>query len=102
MNNPILFLGIEFPNVWLLIFLCCIILVYIIANVIPALSCLYICIKDKGNLLYIPLYFLFCLIPFLGTAFSCIFYEWNNILNKCFIILAYIIIISFIGVLICA
>ena len=102
MNNPILFLGIEFPNVWSLIFLCCIILVYIIANVIPALSCLYICIKGKSDLLYIPLYFIFSLIPFLGTMFAFAFYDWNNFYDKILIILLYIIIISFIGMLICA
>ena len=102
MNNPILFLGIEFPNVWLLILLCCFILVYIIANVIPALLCPYICIKDKADPLYIPLYFIFCLIPFYGTVFASIFYEWNNMINKVFIIFVYIMIISFIGALICA
>lgn len=102
MNNPILFLGIGFPNVWSLIMLCCIILVYIIANVIPALSCPYICIKDGVDILYIPLYFIFCLIPFLGTMFAFTFYEWDNRLNKILIILLYIIIISFIGMLICA
>ena len=101
MNNPILFLGIEFPNVWSLILLCCFILIYIIANVIPALSCLFFYIKDKSELLYIPLYFIFCLIPFLGTMFAFTFYEWHDILNKILIILLYIIIISFIGTLIC-
>lgn len=102
MNNPILFLGIDFPNIWSLIFLCCIILVYIIANVIPAFLCLYIYVKYKNDLLYIPLYFILCLIPYIGTIFSFTFYDWNNLNNKVFIILVYIIIISFIGMLICA
>lgn len=102
MNNPILLLGIEFPSIWLLILWCCFILAYIIANVIPALLCPYICIKDGIDILYIPLYFLFCLVPFFGTMFAFAFYEWNNMLNKIFIILVYIIIISFIGALTCA
>lgn len=99
MNNPFLFLGIEFPNIWLFILLlgyCC---VYIVLNIVPAFGCLYEIIKNRDGLLYAPLYFLLCLVPFYGTVFALLFYDFGEKSKNIIILLTYIIVICFIGCL---
>ena len=100
MNNPILFLGIEFPHLWLFIILLCFCCVYIVCNIVPAFVCLSEIIKEKNGFLYAPLYFLLCLIPFYGTVFASLFYDLGQKSNKIMILLTYIIIICFIGCLV--
>lgn len=96
MNNSIEIFGITFPNLWLFILVLSYCAVYVIVNVIPAFRCLYKIIKEKGGLLYAPLYFLLCLVPFYGTVFAVLFYDFGKKSKNAVIILTYVIIICFI------
>lgn len=100
MNNPVLFLGIEFPNLWLFIMLLCFCCVYIVVNIVPAFGCLHKIMKERDGLLYAPLYFLLCLIPFYGTVFASLFYDFGQKSNNIMLLLVYIVIICFIGCLV--
>ena len=100
MNNSIEIFGIIFPNLWLFIMLLCFCCVYIVFNLVPAFGCLYETIKNKDGLLYAPLYFILCLIPFYGTVFASLFYDFGRKSNAILLLLTYIIIICFIGCLI--
>lgn len=100
MNNSIEIFGITFPSIWLFILVlsyCC---VYIVFNVIPAFGCLYKIIKEKTGLLYAQLYFLLCLVPFFGTIFAALFYDFGEKSKNAIIILTYVIVICFIGCII--
>lgn len=103
MNNSIEIFGIIFPNLWLFILVFCYFIFYIIANIIPSFVCLYKCITDEDDWKMAPLYFIFCLVPFIGTIFSALFcdfyFDKNKILENLIIILTYIIVICFIGCL---
>ena len=96
MNNSIEIFGITFPNLWLFILLLSYCVVYVIANVIPAFGCLYKIIKDEDGLLYAPLYFILCLVPFYGTVFATLFYDFGKKSENAMVILTYVIIICFI------
>lgn len=96
MNNSIEIFGITFPNLWLFILVLSYCAVYVIVNVIPAFGCLYKIIKEKSGLLYAPLYFLLCLVPFYGTVFAALFYDFGKKSKNAIIILTYVIIICFI------
>ncbi len=99
MNNSIEIFGMIFPNLWLVIMLLCFCCVYIIFNIIPAFGCLHEIVKEKNGLLYAPLYFLLCLVPFYGTVFASLFYDFEQKSNNIILFLTYIIIICFIGCL---
>ena len=100
MNNSIEIFGTTFPSIWLFILVlsyCC---VYNVFNVIPAFGCLHEIIKEKDGLLYAPLYFLLCLVPFFGTIFAELFYDFGEKSKNAIIILTYVIVICFIGCII--
>lgn len=100
MNNSIEIFGIIFPNLWLFILILCYCVVYVIVNIIPAFGCLDKIIKEKSGLLYAPLYFLLCLIPFYGTIFASLFYDFEEKSKNAVMILTFVIVICFIGCLV--
>lgn len=100
MNSSIEIFGMIFPNLWLFILMLSFCGVYIVFNIVPAFGCLYETIKNKDGLLYAPLYFLFCLIPFYGTVFASVFYDFGEKSKNILFLLTYIIIICFIGCLV--
>lgn len=69
-------------------------IMYIIANVIPAATLLFGSIARKEFTLEIPLFAFLLLVPFIGSLMGLMSYEENERVNRIFLILLYVVIIS--------
>jgi len=69
-------------------------IMYIIANVIPAATLLFGSISRKEFTLEIPLFVFLLLVPFIGSLMGLMSYEENERVNRIFLILLYVVIIS--------
>jgi len=69
-------------------------IMYIIANVIPAATLLFGSIARKEFTLEIPLFVFLLLVPFIGSLMGLMSYEENERVNRIFLILLYVVIIS--------
>ena len=69
-------------------------IMYIIANVIPAATLLFGSIAKKDFTLEIPLFVFLLLVPFIGSLMGLMSYEENERVNRTFLILLYVVIIS--------
>lgn len=67
---------------------------YIIANVIPAATLLFGSIARKEFTLETPAFVFLLLIPFIGSIIGVMSYEENERVNRTFLILLYVVIIS--------
>lgn len=70
------------------------VIMYIIANVIPAATLLFGSIAKKDFTLEIPLFVFLLLVPFIGSLMGLMSYEENERVNRTFLILLYVVIIS--------
>ena len=67
---------------------------YIIANVIPAVTFLFGSIARKEFTLETPMNVFLLLVPFIGSLMGLMSYEENERVNRIFLILLYVVIIS--------
>lgn len=106
MSNEIVFLGMEFANIFVLSFFIMAIVFYVVYNIYPLCIHLYesikaLCTNFKFiNLYYLPLEILICLVPLLNLAI--IDYKvLERVPNWIYLTLIYVIIGSGIGIVVC-
>ena len=106
MSNEIVFLGMEFANIFVLLFFIMVIMFYIVYNIYPLCIHLYesvkaLCTNFKFiNLYCLPLEILICLVPLLNLAI--IDYKvLERVPNWIYLTLIYVIIGSGIGIVVC-
>lgn len=98
MNDYVLDLGfVAFPNWWAVAIALIFLILYIIANVIPACVVVYFGLKER-DFWYTPLMFIFMLVPFIGSM--CGMYAiWDESerMSKFILLLLYALIFCVIG-----
>ena len=106
MSNEIVFLGMEFANIFVLLFFIMVIMFYVMYNIYPLCIHLYesikeLCTKFKFiNLYYLPLEILICLIPLMNLMI--VDYEvLERVPNWVYLTMTYVLIGSFIGMIVC-
>lgn len=99
MNDYVLDLGfIAFQNWWSVAIALIFLVLYVIANIIPACVVLYCGLKDR-DFWYTPMMFIFMLIPFMGSLFG-LYTMWDESerMTKFVLLLVYALIVCVIGV----
>ena len=107
MSNEIVFLGMEFPNIFVLLFFIMVIVFYVVYNIYPICIHLYESIKElctnfKFIYLYcLPLEILICLTPLMNLMVVD-----SEVLDKVpnwlYLTMTYVLIGSLIGMVVCA
>ena len=107
MSNEIVFLGMEFANIFVLSFFIMVIVFYVVYNIYPLCIHLYESIKELCTnfkfiyLYYLPLDILICLVPLMNLMV--VDYEvLDKIPNWVFLTITYVTIGSLIGMVVCA
>lgn len=98
MGSYVLDLGFfAFPNWWAVAIALIFLILYIIANVIPAFVVVYRGLKER-DFWYTPLIFIFTLVPFIGSLFG-LYTMWDESekMTKFVLLLAYALIVCVIG-----
>jgi len=97
MEDCVLDLGyIVFPNWWSVAIALIFLLLYIIANIIPAFDFLYFCLKER-KFWEAPMIFFFMLIPFAGSLIGLYIMSESKIISGVALLLIYGLIICTIG-----
>ena len=106
MSNEIVFLGMEFANIFVLSFFIMVIMFYAVYNIYPLCIHLYESIKELCTnfkfiyLYYLPLDILICLIPLMNLMV--VDYEvLDKVPNWVFLTITYATIGSLIGMIVC-
>lgn len=106
MSNEIVFLGMEFANIFVLLFFIMVIVFYVVYNIYPLCIHLYESIKELCTnfkfiyLYYLPLDILICLIPLMNLMV--VDYEvLDKVPNWVFLTITYATIGSLIGMIVC-
>ena len=106
MSNEIVFLGMEFPNIFVLLFFIMAIVFYVVYNIYPLCIHLYEFIKELCtdfkliNLYCLPLEILICLVPLMNLRV--VDYEvLERVPNWVFLTMTYGLIGSLIGMVVC-
>ena len=106
MSNEIVFLGMEFANIFVLSFFIMVIVFYVVYNIYPLCIHLYEYIKELCTnfkfiyLYYLPLDILMCLVPLMNLMV--VDYEvLEKVPNWIFLTIIYVLIGSLIGMVIC-
>lgn len=106
MSNEIVFFGMEFANIFVLLFFIMVIVFYVVYNIYPLCIHLYESIKELCTnfkfiyLYYLPLDILICLVPLMNLMI--VDYEvLERVPNWIYIIMIYVLIGSFIGMVVC-
>lgn len=107
MSNEIVFLGMEFANIFVLLFFIMAIVFYLVYNIYPLCIHLYESIKELCtnfkfiNLYCLPLEILMCLVPLMNLTI--VDYEvLDKVPNWIFLTMTYVLIGSLIGIIVCA
>ena len=98
MNDYVLDLGfVAFPNWWAVAIALIFLILYVIANVIPACVVVYCGLKER-DFWYAPLMFILMLIPFMGSLFG-LYAMWDESerMTKFVLLLTYALIACVIG-----
>lgn len=98
MNDYALDLGfIAFPNWWAVAISLIFLILYVIANVIPACVVVYCGLKER-EFWYMPMMFIFMLIPFMGSLFGLhTMWDESERMTKFVLLLVYALIACVIG-----
>lgn len=106
MSNEIVFLGMEFANIFVLLFFIMVIVSYVVYNIYPLCIHLYesikaLCTNFKFiNLYYLPLEILMCLVPLLNLAIID-YTVLERVPNWIYATMIYVLIGSLIGMVVC-
>lgn len=92
---PIGNLGLE--TWWQVAIVASAVMMYIMANIIPAAMLLFTNIIKRKFTFETPLFVLFLLIPIIGSIMGLLSYKENGLVHRIFLALAYIIVASFIA-----
>ena len=106
MSNEVVFLGMEFANIFVLLFFIMVIVFYVVYSIYPLCIHLYESIKELCtnfkfiNLYCLPLKILICLIPLMNLII--VDYEvLERVPNWVFLTMTYVLIGSLIGMIVC-
>lgn len=106
MSNEIVFFGMKFANIFMLLFFIMVIMFYVMYNIYPLCIYLYesikaLCTNFKFiNLYCLPLEILICLIPLMNLMI--VDYEvLERVPNWVYLTMTYVLIGSFIGMIVC-